>query len=73
MTQSQNARLPEGSIHPSLTDALVTAWRMGECSLVKQTLNATRDDKLKTAWRDTVMKQLLPGEREGFDKYTRGI
>lgn len=73
MTQSQPERPPEGSIHYALTDALVDAWRLGECSLVKQTLVATKDDKLRTAWKDTVAKKLLPGEREAFDKLTRGI
>jgi hypothetical protein len=56
-----------------MADALVEAWRKGECRLVKQTLDGGGDDRMKIRWKRETLAKLLPTEQDYFKRFIGGL
>lgn len=55
-----------------MADALVEAWRKGECNLVKQTLDGAGDQTIKDKWKREALSKLLPTEQDYFKRFIGG-
>lgn len=74
MTFYQKADREEKAVisQNKMAEALVEAWRKGECKLVKQTITGAQSPRMAEHWRDETAALLLPTERDYFNRYMRG-
>jgi hypothetical protein len=70
VSRNDGARVPG---YVKNADALVEAWRKGECNLVKQTLDGGGDDRMKIRWKRETLAKLLPTEQDYFKRFIGGL